>query len=318
MASTIEVHTNNYGELRTWGECVNRTLINLDFRSGVSAFSGAYHYLSSGTYVAARLFGTAHRTTRSHQKVRTGDNDFVLLIYNRSGSASVTHRRYDGPVQSGSFFALDASKPHVLDMSESFDHLVIRMPTAHFVSLHPAISLLLDKPISAQSPELVAAASIIDIAVSLGAVPSGTLGTIADTAVKLLGEWIASDEVSDLDRNLHHALLKRRILKGIDEQFADPTFSAASLADLVGVSRRYIDMILASTNTTFGKAVLERRLDLCYRILMNSKYDGKSITAIALDSGFNDLSHFSKRFRERFGMSPRMARNARNRTLTEH
>jgi len=318
MIHTIEAHKSNYGELRAWADCVNRTLISLDFGGRTTDFSGSYHHMTSGDCVAARLFGTAHRTTRSLNKVRSSDNDFVLLQYNRTGSAHLTHRRFDGLVGPGTFFALDASKPHVLDMGESFDHLAIRMPMARFISLHPAVGGLLDKPIDCRTPELTAAASILDMAASLGGAVPGALTTMTETVVKLLGEWLASSDDDNQDRNLHQALLERRVLKTIDEHFVDPNFSATRLAELVGVSRRYIDMILASANTTFGKAVLERRLDRCHNMLTNNRYGGKSITDIAFDTGFNDLSHFSKRFRERFGISPRMARNGSGTQPTEH
>ena len=36
---------------------------------------------------------------------------------------------------------------------------------------------------------------------------------------------------------------------------------------------------------------------------------GRSVSQIAIDNGFNDLSHFSKAFRGRFGASPRDYRN---------
>jgi AraC family transcriptional regulator, positive regulator of tynA and feaB len=49
--------------------------------------------------------------------------------------------------------------------------------------------------------------------------------------------------------------------------------------------------------------------------LENSGLDSLSISTIALNNGFNDLSHFSKAFRERFGESPRGYRNKKNRAI---
>lgn len=39
--------------------------------------------------------------------------------------------------------------------------------------------------------------------------------------------------------------------------------------------------------------------------LLDSSWAHASISTIALAHGFNDLSHFSRAFRDRFGMSPR-------------
>lgn len=53
--------------------------------------------------------------------------------------------------------------------------------------------------------------------------------------------------------------------------------------------------------TTPGKWLLERRLTQAHMLLRNSK---KSVSDAAYDSGFENISHFSRAFRARFGASP--------------
>jgi AraC family transcriptional regulator, positive regulator of tynA and feaB len=48
---------------------------------------------------------------------------------------------------------------------------------------------------------------------------------------------------------------------------------------------------------------LENRLEACRKALRDQP--GRSISEIAWGWGFNDLSHFTKSFRARFGLSPR-------------
>lgn len=55
-------------------------------------------------------------------------------------------------------------------------------------------------------------------------------------------------------------------------------------------------------NTTPGKWLLEKRLEMAASLLVSSP---STVSEIAYESGFIDLSHFSKSFRERFGKSPR-------------
>ncbi len=50
-----------------------------------------------------------------------------------------------------------------------------------------------------------------------------------------------------------------------------------------------------------GRWLLQKRLELARYMLANT---GKSVMEIALDSGFNHHSHFSRVFKEKFGMSP--------------
>ncbi|MEZ0389322.1 MAG: helix-turn-helix transcriptional regulator [Verrucomicrobium sp.] len=50
-----------------------------------------------------------------------------------------------------------------------------------------------------------------------------------------------------------------------------------------------------------GKWLLQRRLELAAQLLRNSEL---SVTDIAFDSGFEHVSHFSRVFKERFGVPP--------------
>ena len=63
-------------------------------------------------------------------------------------------------------------------------------------------------------------------------------------------------------------------------------------------------MLFEEAGTTFSAFALERRLDGARSMLRSSRYATWSITEIALESGFGDLSHFNRRFRRRFGMTP--------------
>jgi AraC family transcriptional regulator, positive regulator of tynA and feaB len=61
---------------------------------------------------------------------------------------------------------------------------------------------------------------------------------------------------------------------------------------------------------TFGRWLLDARLDACGTALRDAHQRNLNISEIAYRTGFNDLSHFNKAFRARFGMTPRDWRNA--------
>lgn len=306
----VAARSHRYDELQRWGECVNETLVNLDFSTLQGDFAGSYHYLTSSDCVAARLFGTAHRTMRSQRKLREVDNDFVLLVHLKKGPALVTHRHFDGLVPQGSFMAFDGSKPHSLQMDEDFEHLVMRMSKARFLSLHPAISVLTDRPLVGVSEEASTAGRIFEMIASLGGAMPSTVSTMSETVVKLLGDWILREGGEGAEKTIRHDLLAHRILKCLDDNFTDPDYSASRLAEVMGISRRYVDSIFAEMSSTFGRIILEKRLERCHLLLTSPSSSNRSVTDIALESGFNDLSHFSKRFRERYGISPRQMRQS--------
>jgi AraC-like DNA-binding protein len=57
--------------------------------------------------------------------------------------------------------------------------------------------------------------------------------------------------------------------------------------------------------------ILRRRLEECARQLASSLRRGQTITEIAFASGFNNVAHFTRVFRQQFGVTPRQYRSER-------
>src|SRR5580692_7367474 len=86
--------------------------------------------------------------------------------------------------------------------------------------------------------------------------------------------------------------------------------SAKTAAIHLGVTPRYVHLLFETEGLSFNKFVVERRLLRAYEMLFDSQRFDRTITMIAFKVGFSDLSHFSRAFRRRFGMTPSEARHA--------
>lgn len=95
-------------------------------------------------------------------------------------------------------------------------------------------------------------------------------------------------------------LARRDIRNGL----TDPDFNIAEAARRQAVSPRYIQQLFAGVGTSFSEVLREGRLDLAYRLLDETENLGRSISEIAFDTGFSDLSTFNRAFRRRFGLTP--------------
>ncbi|WP_158817069.1 helix-turn-helix transcriptional regulator [Methylocapsa sp. S129] len=89
--------------------------------------------------------------------------------------------------------------------------------------------------------------------------------------------------------------------------------SADALAARHGVSPRYIRSLFQGEETTFTDFVLGQRLARAHRLLVASRLDGSSISAIAFEAGFDDLSYFNRCFRRRYEATPSDIRAAARR-----
>ncbi|MFB6448028.1 helix-turn-helix domain-containing protein [Bradyrhizobium tunisiense] len=93
--------------------------------------------------------------------------------------------------------------------------------------------------------------------------------------------------------------------RAIHRRFREPGLVVADVADAVGISERYVHKLLARSGSSFTDYVIDHRLDGIARDLGDPAMADRAIGAIAFDWGFSDLSHFSRRFKQRFGCRPR-------------
>ena len=96
-----------------------------------------------------------------------------------------------------------------------------------------------------------------------------------------------------------------RVRQIIATNLEDPNLSTDYVANRLGLSKSYLHEIMRSAKTTLGRSILSARLDRGREILADPGMAGRSISDVAFSTGFQDLSHFSRRFNERFGCSPR-------------
>ena len=90
------------------------------------------------------------------------------------------------------------------------------------------------------------------------------------------------------------------------EQNLNEPLSVEALADRVGISTRHLERVF-SRDLECSPHAFYLRLRLRYALWM-LRHTARTVTDIALESGFADSGHFSRCFRAEFGMAPRQFR----------
>lgn len=102
---------------------------------------------------------------------------------------------------------------------------------------------------------------------------------------------------------------RRAILEHIDRTLADADLSVAGIARAFGISSRTLHKLFEGEAQTVARLIWERRLERCREEMADPAMAARSITEIAHLWGFSDSQHFSRAFKQRFGMTPRDYRN---------
>ncbi|MGB1321834.1 MAG: helix-turn-helix domain-containing protein [Vibrio gallaecicus] len=118
-------------------------------------------------------------------------------------------------------------------------------------------------------------------------------------------EQVTTDNVNasdlEVDKLSPEEEWKHKVYLLICEHYSDPEFGTAAAAKSLFMSERSLQRRFKSAyQRTFNEYLNEVRLEkACERLLAGGK-----ISEVAFDSGFNDPSYFSQKFKHHFGVSP--------------
>jgi AraC-like DNA-binding protein len=99
--------------------------------------------------------------------------------------------------------------------------------------------------------------------------------------------------------------LGTRVLAYVAAHLTDPGLTPGRVAALHNVSVRHLYKVCAARGLSLEQYVIDRRLELARAELMSPAGRRRSIAATARACGFADPSHFTRRFRAAYGVTPR-------------
>lgn len=101
------------------------------------------------------------------------------------------------------------------------------------------------------------------------------------------------------------------LMQYLDAHFAQPDLSPAHVAAHAGITPRHVHRLFERTGTTFGEQLFQRRLRHAHRMLSDAAHRHRSITDIAFDCGFSNVSHFGRRYHAMYKQTPSETRGIR-------
>ena len=113
-----------------------------------------------------------------------------------------------------------------------------------------------------------------------------------------------SFEVRRVELTLPNQLFMQKVLKVVNEHIADSEFRQADFAREMAMSQTVLtEKVKAMTGNTPMAFLTNTRLQMAYTLIQEVK-DGIQVADLAYSVGFNDAKYFSKKFKEKYGVSP--------------
>lgn len=124
------------------------------------------------------------------------------------------------------------------------------------------------------------------------------------------GDEAADQSTASLAKRRARAARLSVIFREIEHRSGEPKLSAITVAASLGITPRYVHLLLRDTGRSFSHHVSDRRLDRAVVLLRTQSWRHRRISDIALEVGFSDLSRFNRAFRRRYGTTPTSIRAA--------
>jgi AraC-like DNA-binding protein len=97
---------------------------------------------------------------------------------------------------------------------------------------------------------------------------------------------------------------RERAITYIRHHFRNPGLDPAAIAAACGVSVSYLHKVFSGSEQTLDAVIYALRLESARAALLDPAECDKTVRQIAFSAGFNHPSHFSRLFKEKYGMTP--------------
>ncbi len=243
---------------------------------------------------------------RSPKEPAKNSHDAYFAVVLLSGSYLLEQNGREAVLKPGDVTIYDATRSHRIICPSSFTKLIVSIPRPLLRSKVPGI----EHATALRIPGNTGIGSVTGNFIRSCAIHAAELSlhdfsALADPCAELLTLTLASMRPEAVSSSRNRAILLLRIKDFIEQNLGDPGLNAAMVARGAGLSPRYINDIFKDENTSLMRHVWGRRLERCRRELMSQTASSQRVSDIAFRWGFNDLSHFSRAFKQRFGHAPR-------------
>jgi AraC-like DNA-binding protein len=300
--------------LAIWQDIVCDVFVQLDCTSDLDGtFGGAVSQSMIGPMSCTRVESCRQRVFRTPSRIARAKEDYVLVSLGTEGYGGVVQDGREAIARPGEFVLYDTTRPYELRFEAEFSQTIFQVPRALLQQRIGSVNQLTATTFGTKHPlERLAFDFLLNISRMADQLDGGTSQRLAGQALDLVAIALSERlQGGPPSQSVHRSALLYRLKSHIQTHLRDAELTLSGVAAAMGISARYANHLMAAEQTSFRRYVLARRLEQCSRDLRDPAQTYRHVGEIAFAWGFNDLGHFSRAFKERYGVSPREWRQAK-------
>jgi AraC-like DNA-binding protein len=294
--STEEVEQRH--ALAYWVDTICDRFLELEIDTPLRhRFRASLDQTDLGPATASFIRADVQHVRRTRAKIAQLSAPIYVLLQLREGHIQFRQLGRETLVGPGECVFIDGTEPYELECPQPTNALALRLPATWLSRWLARPEHLAARRFGAGgwSAALCAALSSLDIT------SCDQLALSRDQVAEQIASLLTLAVGNESRTQPGHPRLFDRLMHTLKGRFHDPDLSLASVAAAHGISKRTLYYAFAEANTTFVNQLMSLRLEHARQLLSARDL---SVTEVAACSGFNDSSHFARRFRRHFGVAP--------------
>jgi AraC-like DNA-binding protein len=297
-----------------WREIYGRNIANVDIETiGEGPFhaSVTFQGLPSLGVVSGARSAAHYRITRQHLAAES--RDLVGLSILLSGASTTQQLGREIVGRPGTAILISGTDPSVSTMHRLGNFVTLVLPRPQLAALVPNLGDACVRPLAPDNEALHLLVRYIETLhrggpIEMPGLAQAAANHIVDLAALAIG---AGAEFAHEAQETSVAAARLQALKAdIQKRLGDHDLSAATIAARHGVTPRYVHKLFERDGTTFSAFVIALRLERAMKMLSSAEFATQTISAIAFECGFSDLSYFNRTFRRTYLVTPSEVREA--------
>jgi len=267
------------------------------------AFNASLAWSPFGCLEVSDIRCEALRYERSTGILRSAPNDDFLVSVLLEGEGRLSQQGRFAKQLPGDLVVYDGAQGFVYEFPQPYRMILLKIPRRALLSRVADAERLTSVVIRGDSALGSLAGSMIrhTAAVEL----PGDTSAAARVGASLIDVLAATMETELTGRERacdRHVALLNRAKDYIRAHLDDPDLDLDSVANAIYVSPRTLNRLFASEGTPVMRWLWKERLERSHRALTEGR--AGQVTEVALTYGFKSMSHFSRTFKEAYGVAP--------------
>ena len=269
-----------------------------------SEFSAAVRYRRLDDLTIADFRGGRFAGSRLERGLQAPDQQMIGVLLNLSGRLVCRYGGEELVLGPDQMLVWDSALAYSFDAVEPHHELSMMLPRERVPEALSAIAAR-TTTVTSTAP----GSGLVSVSAEQLKAITRELGGISDAGLQIACQAFFDTLDAALAAPIDEAMTSTRssllvqVRRYIEDNLDDPGLCASSIAHAHAISVRTLHLLFADTGTTVSRSIRQRRLDVCYRELSRARR-GKTVTDVAFRWGFADAAHFSRCFKQAFGVTP--------------